>query len=434
MLCILYNGSITMCAQQLRTGFMSIPEVNTPISVELINKIDNYCRYFETRGENGLALNTPYLGVHQISFTRFDRDLFYATVEVEESVIKAVIRKVDYISPSWNVLGDPMNHLIIYLAHRTITSKLTAAEIDKGLLALFKILHYKLFTSLLFKRFEHGANPDIMEAVVNSLSKKFDLIAYKTWKGVIEARSRAVFDAGSDVDKDALHLTTLQNYDDDKKICYVISDIQTRLRNKINLITEQYYKFKESGDRIASYGHVDTIDGEKVIADSSNVMDSMLSSMLVECQNPSRFIENELIQVLSTKFQYVNEDAMRSILIRFAELGSVQAQSGELQKVVKPRGQDEYYVGVGILVRELLQKTYRLCQLDKVNMNSKGAILTKVMNIYTSSRITDDNVIKIKRSFYNFVLTCGESRRESTNASLAIAMILYIMIRSFRYL
>ena len=72
--------------------------------------------------------------------------------------------------------------------------------------------------------------------------------------------------------------------------------------------------------------------------------------------------------------------------------------------------------------------------IDKVNMNSKIDILTKVKNIFSSSRISDEAIVTIKRSFTYFLSNCGETTRAATIASLTIVLILYIVIKSFDYL
>jgi hypothetical protein len=415
-------------AQDLRQGFVSIPEANVSITKEYIDGIDRFCRFFETKGNNGLALNSPFLGVVGIKFTQIDRDLFFSVINIPEDAIKAVVREVEVIDDSWVVLNDPFNQVTIWLVHRILNSNLNKVDIERGTLALFKLMHYRFFTSIVSNSFKHGADQGTMEKVINGLSNKFDIVQYKTWKGAIEAQCVDLLDPKS------IHFDTLQSYNDDKKINYVITDTQTRLRSKIRLIAELYYRAKEEGEAIGSYGHVDTIDGEKVISSSSNVMDVMITSMLVDCQNVNRLIDNELIYAICKKSPHVQEDALKRILTIFADLGKLQMESGEFYAKKKPRGEEEYYIGVGLIVTELLQKTYRLCYLDRVNMNSKFEILQKVSNIYTSSRIANEDVWVIKRSIYNFVLSCGESKRDATNASITIAIILYLMIRSFNYL
>ena len=412
----------------LLTEFESIPELNFPITDKFVQNLQEYCAMFETKNQHSEALNSPLLGVVPIYFTSTDRNILFALCGVEESIIIDIINKVPGIEPTWVVAKDPYNHLIVWLAHRIYISNLSSKYIEIGLLSLFKLLHYKFFTSIVFNSYKYGADKATMESVIASLSNKYDIVKDKTWKNVIENRSRDVFVSTS------IHLETLSKYMEDDDILYILSDIQSRIRQKIRLITELYYQSKERGDSLGSYSNIDTIDGEKIIVSSSNIFDTMIEGMLVQIQNSSRFIDNELIRVLCTKFQYINEEMFRSILTMLSEEASRQIQSGDFYKTKKNKQGELIYIGFGLIIKDLIQKTYRLCILDKINMSSKSSILIKTMNLYTSSRITNEDILIIKRSLSTFIIGCKKSSRDATNASLVIAVILYVIIRSFDYL
>ena len=413
--------------------FSKIPEINTPITDLFIRNLVEYCAMFETKNEHSAALNTYLLGTIPIFFTDTDRSVFFSIIGgVPERKIKEILRYAPGIEPSWVVLNDPYNQMIVYTAHRVVMSTVSEELKEQGLLALFKMLHYKFFTSLVFHFYKFGANKDTMESVIKSLSAKYDIVKYGTWKKVIEARSRDIFST------DSIHFGTIYNFKYDADVLYVITDIQSRIRQKIRTINQIYRDQKEKGDEIRSYGLVDEIDGQKVITSSTNILDMMLSSMIQQIQSPARFVDNELIHVLSQQYSSVNESTFRIIVTMFSELASVQASSGDFEKVSIVKNENEYgeetqfeiYEGLGNLTRELLQKSYRRCMIDKVNMNSKIEILTKVKNIFSSSRISDESIVTIKRSFTYF----GETTRAATIASLTIVLILYIIIKSFDYL
>jgi len=408
--------------------FSQVPELNKKIDLDFIQDLVEYCAMFETKNQHSEALNSPLLGVVPIYFTTTDRSVLFSLLQIEESVITNIIDVVPGIEQNWVVARDEYNQLILWLAHRVFNSNLPKEKIELGLTTLFKLLHYKFFTSIVFNSYKHGADKATMEHVISGLSNKYDIVKEKTWKGVIEARSKDVFSSSS------IHLDVLKNFYEDTDVLYLLSDIQSRIRQKIRLVTEIYYQQKEEGNMIGSYGMVDTIDGEKVITSQSNVFDTMTEGMIVQCQTTARFLDNELITVLCGKFQYINEEMLRSILTMFTDLASLQASSGDLFRTKKLRTGEEIYQGVGVIVKEIIQKTYRACVLDKINMNSKSSILIKTMNLYTSSRITDESILRIKSSLLHFVVGCNKSSRDATNSSLVIAIILYLMIRSFDYL
>ena len=176
--------------KDLFTQFSNIPELNFNITPEFVVTLDKYCRSFETKGENGTALNSPLLGVVPIYFTGVDRQILFSLCGVEESVVTNAIRRVEYIQPSWVVLNDAYNQLVIWLCHRILTSKLGNAQIETGLMALLKLLHYKFFTSIVFHSYRYGADRATMEATINSLSNKYDVVTYKTWKEIGRASCR----------------------------------------------------------------------------------------------------------------------------------------------------------------------------------------------------------------------------------------------------
>lgn len=409
-------------------NFSRVPQLNQKITNEFIQDLVEYCAMFETKNQHGEALNSPLLGVTPIYFTSVDRSILFSLMQIEENVIEEIIDNVPGIEQNWVVARDEYNQLILWLSHRIFNSNLAKEKIELGLTTIFKLLHYKFFTSIVFNSYKHGADKATMEAVIASLSNKYDIVKEKTWKGVIEARSKDVFAP------DSIHLETLRNFTEDTDVLYLLSDIQSRIRQKIRLVTEIYYQQKEQGNLIGSYGMVDEVDGEKVITSQTNVFDTMIEGMIVQCQTTARFLDNELITVLCSKFQYISEEMLRSVLTMFTDLAAMQANSGDLFKVKKDKTGEEIYIGVGIMVREIIQKTYRACILDKINMNSKSSILIKTMNLYTSSRITDESILLIKKSLLNFVVGCQKSSRDATNSSLVIALVLYLMIRSFDYL
>lgn len=411
------------------TSFSSIPELNQPITDITIKYLEYYCAAFETKENHSLALNGHLLGVYPMYFLKEDSDLFFAYLQIPEQLVKNAIKKATYIDLSYHIVSSPYNQLTIWIAHLIISSKTLSEDLkQRGLLALFKMLHYKFMTSIVNHSYQHGADKNAMEATVRRLSNKFDIIQYGTWKKVIEARSLDIFTTNS------IHCPALMSYDNDKAVNYILTDIQTRLRHKIRLVTQEYYHSKEIGDTIGTYDLVDEVDGKKVITATSNTFDLMISGIITQCQSAARFIDNELIKVICSQFMHVHDDTFRKVLITFTEMASMQANSGDIEKIGTTNNGEKIYIGASILLREFIQKTYRHCILTKTDMNSKTNILIKVKNLYTSSRVNNEDILLIKRSIVAFVLGCGESQREATNASIALAFLLYITVKTFDYI
>ena len=415
----------------LKSAFNSIPELNFEITTAMLDDLEKFVVYFETKNEHSLTLNSAIYGVHPIYFLNTDAQILFQIFGVSEDSVQSVLNEIpdSIISSDWYVLNDTYNQLTIWLAHRIINSKLNNSVKEKGIFNLFKMLNYKFFTSFINHCYRYGANKAIMEATINSLSNKFDIIKYGTWKKVLEVRSQDI------IDPTGLHYRSLSNYDDDESIKYILSDSQTRIRNKLKLINEEYNKRKEENDAIGTYATSATnSECEKFIIDTVNVLDSMISNMIVQVQSTSKFIDGEAIKVISSIFKAVHPDTFRRILVMFSDLACIQANSGDTEKMGKLTStKEDIYIGVPLMITEFLQKTYRACILDKIDVSNKGAVFLKAKNLYTSSRVIDPDILMIKRSFSSFVYGCGESTRIATLSSITIGLMMYILLLSFNY-
>lgn len=412
----------------------------------LADKIRRYCFIFETVGNNPEALNTPFLGVTKIYFLPKDQEEFLDIFHVTNSQlskhnmdkyirmlsgtdIRKILHRLSSVDTNRKVQSDPFNIFITYLLHCTYKSNSLSLEDKKNtMMALIKILQYKFFTSLVNHRFVYGTDPNVMQAMINGLSNKYSIVQYGTWKKVMEVRAEEL------ISKNSIHIDTIVNYNNDAGIFYLITDIQTRIRNQINLIMEQYYKYKEDNDKISSYGlSGNDIDGEKVILSSTSTLDSMTSNLSAEILSVHQFIDPQLIGVTCRLFPGLKEYMFKQTLEKFSILASEQRQKGELLKILH-RNNNEIYVGASILVKNIIQKTYRHCARNGVNIKAKIPILTAAKDAYSSSRIIDPDILAVRISVDGFIDGCNITRREATKASLKIAFILYIIIKSFKYI
>ena len=383
---------------------------------------------FETRQKHASALNSPYLGLDPIYFTSQDNDNLFYVCNVDQKKVKNVLKTCPSINTSYNVIGNTFNLFITYVLHKTVTSKTIDDNHSNQLsMALLKMLNYKFFTSLVNHNFTYGANPAIMKSVINNLSEKFDLVKYGTWKKVIEARCEDI------LSKNSIHYSTIYKYDNDKNITYLLSDTQTRLRNKIKIITTEYHNAKAKGDAMSSSKLNVEIDGEKVIVDQTSTFDSMTTGIFNQALNMNQWINNEYIQIVNGMFNNINKVLLKQALSAFSNYVSLQARRNQLDRTVKQKDLP-IYLGGKIYIHTLLQKVYRICIQNRVNLKSKLDVLTKTRNLFTSSRISDKDILSLKESTASILDDIVHVQRESTRTTLRIAFITYIMLKSFEYL
>lgn len=398
------------------------------INNTIIDKIHLLVTQWELRQQNPLALNSQMLGVTPIYFLPKDTSNLYEIFGLHDSDVNNLVRKIPTINSDWKVSGNPCNIFIIWLMHLGYQDISSDKTRDMFLMDLAKYIHYKFFTSLLSNYFPHGCNEKVMTATITNLSKKFDIIVYGSWKRVIEERCKDL------ISEDSIHINTFRTGIDDIKFIYILSDIQTRIRDKIKNIWAEYQKARDEGLSISSHGSVTTDrEGEKVLIQNTNTFDNMIYNIQNDIKTERLFLDQKMIDMTAGLFSNISSDILRSALKLIVELAKDQFLSKELVKVIQ-KDNETIFVGLNILISTLIQKTYRYCITSGIDVTNKALLFEKVKNIYSSSRIKDDDILQIKSSIAYLVDSLNISRRETTISSLRMAVILYIMIKSFKYI
>lgn len=405
------------------------------VTVKHMREIYSILIDFETRRDHPLTLNSQLVGVHPIAFVPKDTAAIFDVFNVDRHEFSKVLNTIvdnkgnPIINRDFNVTGNTFNNFIVWMFYRIVNSpSLSRKNQELTLFYLSKLWLYKFLTSRINRNFKkYKCSEALMQATINNLTQKSDIIRYGTWKAVIEAQCIKFSESSN------LHYRTIHEFYDDKKVFYLMSDTQTRIRDKLKNIFAILMNTKELGDQLGSYSSTADIDGEKIIVNQISTFDIMINSILSELTNTSSFIEDKLIKVVAALFSNVKEDMLKSLLVKYCILAESQIKSGDIDKVVQIR-KDELFVGARALVKQIIQKSYRFCIKKNLNMQNKIEILNSVKNIYSSSRITDSNLVQIKDSVNYFIERHGNTRRQATISSLRISFILYIMCKTLRHL
>lgn len=380
---------------------------------DVINGIvELYKTYAETKKQPAPTPNATITGLNSLT----------------NSDVKKIIKESSSVNTNFKVASDPFNLFSIYVAHCFFSSDLPEKMRYEAALKCLMLLEYKFFTSLVNHRFKYRPDEDSMRALFESLSAKFDIKQFGTWKQVLLIR------AASFLDPKGVHYNTFTKFDDDLGILYAVTDLQTRIRNQINIFTEEFNRVKETRDRIGDYTLSGTDpDGEKAIVDVTDSFDKMTSGVYHDCLSVPHFIDNSIITMVSKFFTSINAAKLKSTLISFSELATKQARSGQQLKVGQYEG-EQIDIGAQALVTSIIQKTYRYLTITNVNLNSVAEILKGTKDAYSSSRINDEGIVYVRRSIVYLIDNIQDSTREATVTSLRTAFVMYVILLSFKYL
>lgn len=383
---------------------------------------------FETRGTHIIAFNSQHLGVYPVAFKDEDRAAIFDLFNVKERDVAALVKQIPTINTDFKVISDPFNLLCIWVIHLSLSMIPKPQEQAEFALAVAKYLHYRYFTSLVNHFFPHGTNEKIMAATISRLSRKYDIITEGTWRRLIEARCRTLVSAGT------LHYNSFVNGEPDDKITYILSDTQSRMRERVKNISNSYHDVKLLGAEIKSRSATLEIDGEKILVHTVSALDTMVTNIYAEVNNVRSFVEPVMVRSMARQFTAISASGLNQVLTKFSALAKEQNISKELDDAVILRKDDTKTVGTRVLVRDIIQSAYSYCIRHNIPLSNKADAYIRIKNVFSSSRIADEAINDVKERTGILIDDLMDTNRETTKASMRIAFLMYICFKGLKYL
>lgn len=259
---------------------------------------------------------SPYLGLQKITFTTADRNQWFSEIfDVDEEELKENFHACKAIDSNWSVVGDTFNMVIPYLLYRTYHSKLDAKTKHQAMVDIVCMYHYKCLTSIIHNDYPFTARREVVLETYNRLSLKYDIKRYGSWRALIEARAEFILNA-----KTGIHYQAFTKMDDDKKIVYMVGDIQNRLRRAINDINKVFHDVKNKTNIVKLDGSKVTLGDEltiKSVTKEVSQYSQYLERILTE---ETSFYKEELISHVNSVLESKFKDKLSFIIQRFPAL------------------------------------------------------------------------------------------------------------------
>ena len=449
-------------SHELRDVFyQTLPiKITLPVAKAIIQLVNAY----ETRDSNPLAFNTYSLGVHKCLFLTSDRNDFFNLFDIDvtnvtdlvhglmkgtnrfcgisendvnrmESPVKGVnvsdigraMNQTRSTDTNFRIVTDPFNVFAVYIIHLCDRADISNRVKEEAKFKTFMLLQYRFFTSLVNHRFPYGADESLMTAMFESLTGRFDIKTYGTWKKVMESRAVSL------LNPTGIHGKTIQNFAEDRNIVYFLSDSQTRIRNQINLITGEYMKIKDENDTFGTYSAtgVDK-EGEKVLLDNVSMLDVMCSGVYGDSLSVAKFLDQKTISLISSMFSNLNATNFRSLLVNFSDK-AVKDNRAKTSNATRDKDGKVMLIGAEVLIKTIIQRSYRYCVQNNVDIRKPILVLKTMKDAFSASRVMDEGILQLRESVNELVLELQSSRRDSVLSALRIGFMLYILILSFKY-
>lgn len=366
--------------------------------VTWINKSEDHIKFF---GGN-------LLGVYPIRYTTSDRnDWLDVLLELDEYETRKKIISMPHIDEDWKRATDMVNVSCCYLTHAIMTSSLSSAQKEAGMVDVLLVMQYKLFSSLMAHFFRYSADEKTALGTYAALSKKYAIKQHGTWDAVLTARAKDIINTQS------IHHQTIVKFNDDGAIVYMITDIQGRLRNMVKNIWGVFDQVRVEDAKILSTGGTIELDGKITVRDVSRVFPSYTRYLDEIILDKRRFIKPELVEVICSA-QYTMSDHLLYEALNYLS-------DNHNDKKVKE------------FLSETLLHAFDYVTNDKSgkdSMKDLSTLLARIRALYMASRSSDPALLKIRDLGNDILKKAISSRSESTIASVRTGTALYIILRT----
>lgn len=259
---------------------------------------------------------SPYLGLQKITFTTADRNEWFSSIfDVDEEELKENLHNCKAINKDWSVVGDAFNLTIPYLLYRVYHSKLDPKTKHQAMVDIVCMYHYKCLTSIIHNDYPFTARREVVLETYNRLSLKYDIKKYKSWRALIIARAEYILDP-----KTGIHFEAFTKMQDDKKIVYMVGDIQNRLRRAINDINKVFHDVKNKTNIVSVTGAKVNLGDELSIKSVNKEITQYAMYLERILTEETSFYKEELVGYSADVLEAVPKDKLAFVIQKFPAL------------------------------------------------------------------------------------------------------------------
>ena len=352
---------------------------------------------------------SPYLGTHRILFKTSDRVTFFRDIiDVDEVRLRDELIKTKWINKDFKVSSEPFNLSIVYLMNRVYNSSLPRNLKEDTLINLVMLFHYRIMTSIMNHYFGYLVKPSVAVTAYNKLSLKFDIKRYGSWTDLFRARGEFIIDP-----RTGIHFDAFAKMDNDKKIVYMVNDMESRLKGVINDYTKVLYEIKDSVDLVETDSGLAVLDGELNIKDVQKQVNRYKNYIGTVLVDKNSFFKQELATYAAKAIPRTDEDKLEMIIRDFPAQYS------------HPKG-EQYREFVDDVTTHL----FEYLATNSIRHNDLKNVFFKIRGAYTSSKSTNALLFKLRKNGDELVKAMTGIKTDIKITSLRTSLMLYIVLRT----
>lgn len=384
---------------------------NLRVDDALARRIITFDNQFVTKNPDHVNFfGSALLGVYPVRWTDVERNTWIDDIiDFDEIGLRVDLFKLQSIDPKNKVATDLVNLSFIYVLHRLNASDdIKPAMKETAMRSVIAIMHYKFLSSLMAYYFPYPADEALAKTTYNSLSLKFDIKRLGSWGALIRNRAETV------TAKNSLHNTTFQFMRDDKSVQYMVTDIQTRIRDVVKSQTQEFYRIKEADGKIINTSKILLTDEGFTVKDTRRTYSQYATYM-------DRVISD---------FADLHRKELLAIIMKLNTSADERIVTEGLRFIHQNYREDKKLAYVRKYVEEVLMYSLNFIHEKKYKMNDLGNILLKLRAMFVGSRVNDTAILAIRDMGDRIILGTGTTKPGALVSPERTALTMYIIARA----
>lgn len=352
---------------------------------------------------------SPYLGTHRVLFKTSDRVTFFREIiDVDEVRLRDELIKTKWINKDFKVSSEAFNLSIVYLMYRVHISDLPKNLKNDALVNLVMLFHYRIMTSIMNHYFGYLVKPSVAITAYNKLSLKFDIKKYGSWTDLFKARGEFIIDP-----RTGIHYDAFTRMDNDKKIVYMVNDMESRLKGVVNDYTKVLYEIKDSVDLVETDSGLAVMDGELNIKDVQKRETKYKGYIANVLSATNSFYKQELVTYAAKAIPRTDEDKLEMIIRDFPSQYS-HAKGEQYREFVD----------------DVTTHLFEYLSSNSIRHQDLKNVFFKLRGAYTSNKSSNALLLKLRTNGDELVKSMTGIKTEIKITSLRTSLMLYIVLRT----
>ncbi|QAX96100.1 hypothetical protein [Vibrio phage vB_VmeM-Yong XC32] len=311
------------------------------------------------------------------------------------------------VDRNWRVASNLTNISFLYVAHRIYNSGLPQKEKEIGIIYTIIAAHMKHLTSGMRKRFRFRANESIAMAHFESLDYRSDLKKAGSWFDLLRMRGEQV------IGPKFLWQKQLATFQGTYDIVKWTNDLQDRLTDVLNTLTESFHKIKDQEAKISSFSRIGEYEGIKEVGSYRNMQREIIEDLKNKMTRRDDFIKEALIADTDSVLSTLDARYLRQTLDYLVENNRVLRT--DLDKLAE---------SITVLI-------FEIAKTESIPLTQPSLLYGKLRDLFRSARTKREDIIGIKYLCKTLVEEAIPRARMPIQTSTAIGLYTYIILRIF---